>query len=391
MGQGQPPGNQYPPGGGPPGYPPAQPAAPAQPGAPAQPQAHPGQAPQQPGYDPAQQYPQGQYGQPGQPPADPAAHAAQQAAYQQHAGYQDPAAQQAAYQDPAAQQAAYQDPAAQQAAYQDPAAQQAAYQDPAAAQQAAYQDPAAAQQAAYGQPGVDPAAAYGQPGVDPAAAYGQPGVDPAAGYPQEGFDSGTSEQTEDAVSPQKKFAGALLIGGIVTFVFGLLFLITSAVFTSEDGKAIKSAMPATGGIVGPITVAKDNQVLLIEVKQRLNGLGWSYVNGEMLDAEQEFLFGFGYELWHETGYDEGHWDEQENNYDIKVTVPKKGTYFASFDTEQQPGVPIGGDINVKITPKLGSAVPHFAAGLLLLVFGLMLAIAGVWAAPVQLKTADDDD
>ena len=165
-------------------------------------------------------------------------------------------------------------------------------------------------------------------------------------------------------------------------------MLTSLYFTFDAGKPVRGSFGPEGGKVGPIQTTQDNQVLEVDFRQRINGYGWAYISGEIEDAEEETLFGFGGEAWHEQGNDDGHWDEREENFDIKVTVPAKGTYYAAFEVEQQPGQPVGGQMDVVVTPKTGSAVPHFAAGLFGLVLGALLVVAGIMMAPVSVKVEE---
>ena len=115
--------------------------------------------------------------------------------------------------------------------------------------------------------------------------------------------------------------------------FAVLCLFTSLFFNFNRGKSIKEQLPAQGGIVGPIEVKKDKTVYLIKVKQNITGNNqWSSVTGELLDAQKNYLFGFGKGFWNESGYDtEGYWSERVTKYDMKITIPTKGTYFLSFE------------------------------------------------------------
>ena len=49
--------------------------------------------------------------------------------------------------------------------------------------------------------------------------------------------------------------------------------------------------------------------------------------------QKQSLFSFGEELWHETGYDEGHWREQNNAFNMDITFPNPGTYYIRFSSE----------------------------------------------------------
>ena len=93
-------------------------------------------------------------------------------------------------------------------------------------------------------------------------------------------------------------------------------------------------LPSGGGTLGPIHVEGDRGIYKIHVSQRIiNDNDWSYVTGEVLDENKNYLFGFGQEFWKASGYDsEGHWTERKTDYATKVTL-QKGTYFLNFEFE----------------------------------------------------------
>jgi hypothetical protein len=276
--------------------------------------------------------------------------------------------------------------------------QQPGYGAPGQPQQPGYGVPP--QQPGYGAPGQQPdygAPGQPQPGYVPPQqpGYGAPGQpDPQApgyGAPQPPGSFQPVNPIKSETDRKREVGRTVRIAGMMIFVFGILCLITSAVFGSDDGKTVSGTLPSSGGILGPIVVSKDNTVLEFTVKETLNGYGWSYLDGEMLDQNKEYLFGFGYEFWHETGYDEGRWDEQKNKFDFKLTVPKKGTYFAHLYTEQPTYKQIGGNIQAWITPVKGSSVPYFAAGIVGLIGGIFFFVAGAMMTPASIEMDDDDD
>jgi len=127
--------------------------------------------------------------------------------------------------------------------------------------------------------------------------------------------------------------------GIVLSLFGLLCIVTALVLSGSGKRELKAKLPPEGGQVGPVVVKKANTVLAINVEQQFRVDGWSYLEGEVLDADENYLFGFGDELWAESGYDEGNWHEEKNDYDLYVTIPEPGTYYLGF--VGQVGLPAG--------------------------------------------------
>jgi len=123
-------------------------------------------------------------------------------------------------------------------------------------------------------------------------------------------------------------------------------------------------------IVGSIKVTKARQVFEIAVKADMPVQSWSFIEGEVLDSDKEYLFAFGKELWHETGRDsEGPWRENKNTYKIKVSFPHPGSYYLNFKIESNKDPSI---VYVTVTKKQGSALPHFWFGVILLIIGSML-------------------
>lgn len=165
---------------------------------------------------------------------------------------------------------------------------------------------------------------------------------------------------------------------------GVVSLLTAAWFTAGE-RLLVDRLPPEGGVVGPIQITEPNTVLEVKVRQSLNLPGgssygtrstWSFVSGEVLDAEQEYLFGFGDELWKESGYDGTYWTESKDDYEVKVTIPESGTFYLGFTTElPQIGRAAGGSpgpIAVRVERKRGSAIPHFVFGICAILLGLLM-------------------
>jgi hypothetical protein len=136
---------------------------------------------------------------------------------------------------------------------------------------------------------------------------------------------------------------------------------------------VKGNLLTTGGEIGPIKVEKDNTVYSVKVNQKLSNSGdWSFVSGDVLGANKEYLFGFGKEFWKESGYDdEGPWHEVVDNFDIKVTFYKAGIYYLNFNTEMSSET-AGSEVNVTAEPRKGSSLAHFTLGIFSIIIGLFI-------------------
>lgn len=164
----------------------------------------------------------------------------------------------------------------------------------------------------------------------------------------------------------------LRAAGIVLMAFGLVSLITAIFFARQSGAALVQSLPAEGGIVGPVEITKENTVLHITVQQSFSQDSWSYIEGDVLDAEQEPLFSFGDELWRESGYDsDGAWSESDSTYDLKVTIPEKGTHYLEL-TAELAAPSTASSMSIRVEPQAGSTVPFIAAGIIGLILGLIL-------------------
>ena len=125
----------------------------------------------------------------------------------------------------------------------------------------------------------------------------------------------------------------LLQTGLVFMIFA--FLCWGMEFYFSGGYESKQAsLPLNGGVFGPLIVTGPASTYKISLSQNAIALKvWNAVDIEVLDAEKNYLFSFGDEFWHESGYDEGNWDESKKNMQMKVHFEKAGVYFLSISAE----------------------------------------------------------
>ena len=85
---------------------------------------------------------------------------------------------------------------------------------------------------------------------------------------------------------------------------------------------------------GPLTVTTPASTYKISLSQNAIALKvWNAVDVEVLDADKNYLFSFGEEFWHESGYDDGNWEESNKYMEMKVHFEKVGVYFLSISAE----------------------------------------------------------
>lgn len=150
--------------------------------------------------------------------------------------------------------------------------------------------------------------------------------------------------------------------------FAVLCFLTSLVMGSTTGPKLKTTLPSTGGEVGPIEVNEANSVYQVSVEHNTSNQSYRYIEGSLLDAEKEYLFGFGDEMWQESGYDEGHWSERDDHYSINVTIPEVGRYYMEFSSEGNSTST--SSIIVELARLRGSSLPHLWLG----VFAILAAV-----------------
>lgn len=182
-------------------------------------------------------------------------------------------------------------------------------------------------------------------------------------------------------TPEKMRSEKLRAVGVVLMLLGVVSLLTSIFFLASKGTRQYKALPPEGGTLGPI-VAGRNTLLHVTVRQGLVQEGWSYVEGELRDVVGTPRFGFGGELWRESGVDsEGYsWAESDTDYDVRILVPVAGTYHIAFEAEAglagmmipAPTSEVAGTMYVTVQPTRGSPVPFRTAGFVFLLVGFLL-------------------
>jgi hypothetical protein len=162
---------------------------------------------------------------------------------------------------------------------------------------------------------------------------------------------------------------------LVFFIFSLIGFVTAAFFSFDKEEVVRDSFSfGTEAMSGPIYVKKHHETYNIDITANIPRQTWMFLEGEVLDDEKEYLFAFGKELWHETGYDgDGAWRENKNHYNIKVTFPNPGSYYLNFKTENAYSDNSSqADFVVIVRKKNGSSIPHLWFGILTLIIGIFL-------------------
>ena len=183
---------------------------------------------------------------------------------------------------------------------------------------------------------------------------------------------------------QKTLSNDDMIKIIGIFIaFSILCFITSCFMNMNTDSVIKENISTTGGEIGPIEVKKDYSVYNVHVEKYIGDNSWSFIGGDVLDQDKNYLFGFGKELWRESGFDsDGPWTEQDTDLNIKITFNKAGTYYLRFNDDSNDATTSQSnnlsDLQVTVSPKHGSSLIHFILGCiaLIIIFGLFF----IWSS-----------
>lgn len=176
---------------------------------------------------------------------------------------------------------------------------------------------------------------------------------------------------KDANEPNRidigKLATVLMIFGLLSFVIAWFFSWTVG-DPYEDSFYLRDA--ENTHIIGPISINKKQQVWNINLKADVPVGSWSFIEGAILDRQQQHLFAFGKELWHETGRDsDGPWRESDVEYSMKVTFPDIDTYYLKFTADEGSQ---SGRITVNLSARYGSSIPNIIFGIVCIILGIIL-------------------
>ena len=124
--------------------------------------------------------------------------------------------------------------------------------------------------------------------------------------------------------------------------------------------------------IGPIVVQRPGETYELRVKSYVPTNRWSFIEVQVLDQQEEYLYSLGNELWHETGRDsDGKWRERKDQFDTAITFPEPGFYYFNFlvdkNFKQQHKV-----LTVKVSKRNGSSLAHSVISIILLIVGLIL-------------------
>ncbi|VAW57091.1 hypothetical protein MNBD_GAMMA07-35 [hydrothermal vent metagenome] len=153
---------------------------------------------------------------------------------------------------------------------------------------------------------------------------------------------------------------------ILLFIFSIACGVAILYFSKTEIISVTN-LNKTGGMVGPIEVKKENSIYVVMVKQYVNLNEWSAIDIGVYDESEKYLFSFNGEMWHESGYDEGYWEEDESSYELPITFNKPGKYMLDVSVESSNAANVN-DLVITIKTRRGSAFIFYWLGSISLVF-----------------------
>ncbi len=126
-------------------------------------------------------------------------------------------------------------------------------------------------------------------------------------------------------------------------------------FSETVSVAAAENLGKEGGSIGPIEVKKENTAYTVKVSQPVALNAWSAINIDVFDEAGEYLFSFNGDMWHESGYDEGYWEEETSTFDLDVNFNKPGKYTLDVSVESSDVNNVN-DLFVSVEERRGSAI-----------------------------------
>lgn len=175
--------------------------------------------------------------------------------------------------------------------------------------------------------------------------------------------------------------------GIALFVWGVIGLLVAGYFgipdktdrfditpfdKSRNTELAKNEKGQPENQIGPIVVNQPGESYKIFIKGYIPDNRWSFVEVEVLNDVEEYLYSFGMELWRESGSDsDGNWSESKTHFETDITFPEPGFYYLNFVVERN--FQLRKDkMAVILTKRKGSSLLHFWSGIFFLLTGLIL-------------------
>lgn len=150
-----------------------------------------------------------------------------------------------------------------------------------------------------------------------------------------------------------KSTGWIIIFILLAYIAACVMAIVH--FSETVSVAAAENLGKVGGSIGPIEVKKENTVFTVKASQPVALNAWSAVNIDVYDEAGDYLFSFNGDMWHESGYDEGYWEEEVSTVDLDINFTRPGKYTIDVSVESS-NVNNVNDLFVSVEERRGSAI-----------------------------------
>lgn len=120
-----------------------------------------------------------------------------------------------------------------------------------------------------------------------------------------------------------------------------------------------------GLVIGPIQMTREDRVHRLELSGSFPNNTWTFVGAELLNEQQDAVNAVDGDFWHESGYDEGHWSETDNNSRRYFRLSEPGRYFVRLSNER--GTASSGSVTVVVAEDVVLGRYYFLPAILALI------------------------
>lgn len=160
---------------------------------------------------------------------------------------------------------------------------------------------------------------------------------------------------------------------VIIIAFGVICLFSALIMALKTGQPLEQTMTPPSVVFGPIETQKANEVVNISFRKSVPLGTWTSIDVDVEDEKGEYLFGFGDELWHESGWDaEGQWVESKTSYDMDITFKEPGKYFFNIEVQGSTPTQTKRTLTVVAKKKIGSSLPFLLAGIVAILIAAFL-------------------
>jgi len=165
----------------------------------------------------------------------------------------------------------------------------------------------------------------------------------------------------------------MIRNAIIIGVFGTFCLFGALLMSFKVEKPLESYMAPPTILFGPIETKKPNQVVNITFSQVVPLESWSSIEVDVENENGDYLFGFGDELWHESGWDsDGYWEESKTAYDMDITFLDPGRYFLNITVQGKTDLQTSRNLRVTAKQTRGSSLLFIWAGFIAFVIAALM-------------------